>query len=171
MDPFLGEIRLFSWEIIPGDWLPCDGRVLQINQYAALYTLLSNTYGGDGTTTFCLPDLRGRTPIGYSAFNSPAPDSKQQSGCDTKTLPFSVVPQHTHQARITTAAAQRSTPADGVPATSNKKIYHLKPITASVPLRAETIANSGSGRAINNIQPSIGIAFCIATVGNYPSRD
>lgn len=173
MDPFVGEIRLFSWDWAPRGWLPCDGRELNIQQYMALYSLLTTTYGGNGTTTFCLPDLRARTPIGFDPTNPPPSDSKRQSGSITKTLPTTVILHHSHQANASSAAATLSTPAAGIPAISTKQVYHAAPVDPVKPvtLRSETVGFAGSGQGMDNTQPSIGSAFFIATTGNYPPQD
>ena len=173
MDPFVGEIRLFSWNWAPRGWLPCDGRELNIQQNVALYSLLSTTYGGNGTTTFCLPDLRVRTPIGFDPAHPPVPTSKRQDGSATKTLPVAVIPAHSHQARASTEAATATAPAGGIPAISPKKVYHAAPVAPAKPvaLRSDTVGFAGSGQPMDNTQPSIGSAFFIAPTGNYPPQD
>ncbi len=173
MDPFVGEIRLFSWDWAPRGWLPCDGRELNIQQNVALYSLLSTTYGGNGTTTFCLPDLRARTPIGFDPAHPLPPDSKRQGGSATKVLPPTVTLAHSHQARASTEVATAATPASGIPAISPKKVYHAAPVAPAKPvtLRSDTVGIVGSSQGMDNTQPSIGSAFFIATTGNYPPQD
>lgn len=174
MDPFLGEIRMFPWNWAPKGWLQCDGRLLNISQNQALFALLGVTYGGDGKVTFGLPDLRGRTPIGFDFKNRPGGLNKD--GAKVKILPFGMIAPHSHVARVSTAGATLASPAGGIPATCKKMIYHSPSPSPDKPLATihqlpETVSLSGQGQGIDNSQPSIGMGFFIATLGTYPPRD
>lgn len=170
MDPFLGEIRLFSWDWAPEGWLPCDGRQLQIQNNVALYSLLGTIYGGDGKTTFCLPNLIGRTPVGFDPVHTKSND--YSDGIQSKTLPSSVIPLHSHETAVAVDNATSVVPANGIPATSSKNIYYpADDQKQPIALRADAISTTGSNTPISNYQPSIGVVFYIAISGIYPPRD
>lgn len=170
MDPFLGEIRLFSWDWAPEGWLPCDGREMTIQQNMALFSLLGTIYGGNGTTTFCLPNLIGRTPICYDpAYTKP---NDYKDGNQAKALPTSVIPLHSHVTKVAVDNATAAVPTNGIPATSTRNIYApVDPSKQPVALRADAVLPAGSNAPIGNYQPSIGVVFYIATLGLYPQRD
>lgn len=170
MDPFLGEIRLFSWDWAPEGWLPCDGREMAIQKNTALFSLLGVTYGGDGRTTFRLPNLGGRTPVCYDPKHTKQND--YSDGSPSKSLPSSVIPLHSHETAVAVDNATSVVPANGIPAISSKNIYYpadnqMQPVA----LRSDAISIAGSNTPISNYQPSIGMVFYIATSGIYPPRD
>lgn len=170
MDPFLGEIRLFSWDWAPEGWLPCDGREMAIQQNMALFSLLGVTYGGDGRTTFRLPNLVGRTPVCYDPAHTKPND--YSDGSQSKSLPPTIIPLHSHTTKVAVDNATLAVPTDGIPATSSKNIYYPADNQKQpVALRADAISIAGSNTPISNYQPSIGMVFYMAISGIYPQRD
>jgi microcystin-dependent protein len=172
-EPFLAEVRLIGFNFAPRGWAFCDGQILPINQNQSLYSLLGTTYGGDGRTTFALPDLRGRTPI-HAGRSNGGPDHRpgQKSGEETHTLSVSEMPQHTHGPRATNAPAAESSPVGNLHATTpaSDPIYGDLVAGSSGSMAAGTIANAGGGQAHDNMQPYLAVNFCIALQGLFPSR-
>jgi microcystin-dependent protein len=179
-EPFLGEIRLFSFNYAPRGWALCNGATLQIYQNQALYSLLLNTFGGDGRTTFCLPDLRGRVPV-PPGINPAYPQfivaNADKLGAETVTLTATQMPVHTHQALANGANADVA-----VPVTPSKSyIWAEMDDTGSVLQNAyaassnavmdpTAVSYSGGGQAHNNMQPYLAVNYCIAIAGYYPVR-
>ena len=171
-EPFLAEIRIMGFNFAPRGWAFCDGQILPINQNQSLYSLLGTTYGGDGRTSFALPDMRGRTPIHVGASNGAAHLQGQRGGEEAHTLSSAEMPRHTHDFKVATADAtlQRATPTnDAVLAKANVDMYRTG--AGNTTLTAATIPSYGSGQAHNNMQPSIALNFCIALQGLFPSRN
>ncbi len=175
-EPFLAEIRIFGFNFPPRGFAQCDGQILPISQNQALFSLLGTTYGGDGRTTFALPELRGRTPLHRGMAPGGASDHRlgEKSGTEGVTLSTAQLPAHTHTARASTATADSPTP---VPSTTGKntlarsvhEIYR-DPV-ALAPMRDGTLSNAGSSQAHENMQPYLAINFCIARTGLFPSRN
>jgi microcystin-dependent protein len=162
-EPFLAEIRIVGFDFPPRGWAFCDGQILPINQNQALYSLMGTTYGGDGRTTFALPDLRGRVPIHTS-------DSRQlgiRSGQETSTLTAAEMPSHTHTIRASADAATGQDPTNRVLARSGQ-IYSGP--TNLVDMVSGTMTNNGGGQAHNNMQPYLNLGFIVALQGLYPLR-
>lgn len=166
-DNFLGEIRLFPIGYAPRGWLPCEGQLLSIQQNAALYSLLGAAFGGNGSTNFQLPDLRGRVPQCMS--NYPV---GQQGGTEAVTLTIDAIPPHSHQAFASSTAADIPQPRpNSVLATSagaSNNIY--KNTTPTAPLAIQSLTVAGGSVPHENRQPSLALHFCIATSGIYPPR-
>jgi len=163
MDPFLGEIRLFAFNQIPRGWQPCRGQVLPIQANVALFSVLGTTYGGNGTSTFALPDLQGRAPMQIS------PDYPQgaASGAAFHTLRVEEMPMHTHDVSGSSDAATLIPPAGNVwPQSGNT--YSAK--SPDVQMAANAVSAAGGSQAHNNMQPYLTFSFCIATSGIFPSR-
>ncbi len=169
MDPFLGEIRMNGFNFAPRNWALCDGSTLSISQNTALFSLLGVQFGGNGTTTFMLPDLRGRVPLGMS----PVTPIGTQSGFEAVTLTTAELPAHTHTPRASNQPGNQPTPNSGVfaatPAADAFPIYaapgQLQPIDPS------TVGLTGGSQAHSNLQPLLVVNFCIALVGMYPPRN
>ncbi|HRX01617.1 MAG: phage tail protein [Anaerolineae bacterium] len=168
-EPFLAEIRIVGFNFAPRGWATCDGQILPINQNQALFSLLGTTYGGDGRTTFALPDLRGRTPahVGDSG-GGWAITQGQKSGEETHTLSVGEIASHTHQAMGSSAQANNNDPTGHVLAQSGT-IYG--PASSLTPMRAGSIGNAGGGQAHDNMQPYLALNFVIALQGLFPSRN
>lgn len=162
-EPFVGEIRLFSFGVTPRGWLPCQGQLLPIQQNQALFAVLGTQYGGNGSTTFALPDLRGRVPLN----TSPDYPMGAAAGEAAHTLTVNEMPMHTH-----------SVAASGEPASLIPPAGHVWPQSAStysavapnVQMGANAVSVAGGSQPHNNMQPYLAINFCIATVGIFPPR-
>ena len=167
-EPFLAEIRMVGFNFAPRGWAFCDGQILPINQNQSLYSLLGTTYGGDGRTTFGLPDLRGRTPIHFDSDHSLG----QSGGTESVTLTQAELPQHTHDFNVTSADAteqRASIVGDSVLAKANVDMY--KTGTGDTNLIPATISSAGANQAHNNMQPVLTVGFAIALQGLFPSRN
>lgn len=175
-DPILGEIRMFAGTFAPRGWAFCDGQLLSISQNTALFSLLGTTYGGDGRTTFALPDLRGRVPI--HAGNGPGLSPRQlgqKGGVENVTLNINQIPSHNHAATIVL-------PADSTVGTSDKPqgMYPARnaaaipqygdSLNAALAGGSVTISNSGGNQAHENMQPFTTVHYIIALQGIFPSR-
>ena len=168
-EPFLAEVRIVGFNFAPRGWAFCDGQILPINQNQSLYSLLGTTYGGDGRTSFALPDMRGRVPIHVGRSNGGAFHTLgQKSGEETHTLSAAEMPQHTHVAKASNLAGNNPIPGNNVLARANN-LYHAP--SNLVALASGTVANVGGGQAHNNMQPTIAVNFCIALRGLFPSRN
>lgn len=165
-EPYLGEIRLFGFNFPPRNWSKCDGAILPISQNQALYSLLGTTYGGDGRTSFALPDLRGRVPI---SFSSSYPQG-QKSGSETVTLTVAQMPAHTHTLRANGSDSSGTSPNDQVLANTGSETIYGDPGNL-VSLNSNTISSTGGGQSIENMQPFLAIEFCIALTGIFPPRN
>ncbi len=178
-NPYLGEIRLFGGNFAPSGWHFCDGSLLPIATNDALFTLLGTTYGGDGQTTFAVPDLRGRVPVhlGQGFVQG------QLAGNETVTLTTSQIPGHTHGpglgtltvAATSTAGNQRG-PGAAIPAkTGLTAVYSTVAPDATMAAGAitgtPTIAASGGGQPVGIMQPSLAISFIICVNGIFPSQN
>lgn len=166
-EPFLAEVRMMGFNFAPRGWAFCDGQILPINQNQSLYSLLGTTYGGDGRTSFALPDMRGRTPIHVSDNHRQG----QKSGEETHTLAGNEMPSHTHGAQASTADATLGDAASAVTAKAETNIYGTFAAAAAKPMGSMKIGNVGGGQAHNNMQPYSVINFCIALRGLFPSRN
>ena len=164
-EPFLAEIRIFGFNFAPPGWAFCDGQILPINQNQSLYSLLGTTYGGDGETSFALPDLRGRTPVHVgSGFNQ-----GQKSGEETHTLSAHEMPQHQHVLQASSNAGNLPAPSGQVLANGGRDVYGAARNMTGMSTGA--IANVGGGQAHENMQPYLALNFAIALQGLFPSEN
>jgi len=178
-DFYLGEIRLFPYPFVPNDWHACDGSLLSVSQYSALFSLLGTYFGGDGVSNFALPDLRSRVAIGVGQGGSLAPYTLgQKTGVETVTLTANQVPQHNHTIGVSTSAASSSNPQNAFLAQPTGS-YERTPVTVSSYAAAATsgttlapgsVSSFGGGQSHNNIQPVQALQYCIALTGIYPTR-
>lgn len=183
MEPFIGQIMMFGGTFAPRGWALCDGALLSISQNQALFSILGTIYGGDGRTTFQLPDLRGRVAMHAGSGPGLTPRSLgQKSGFETNTLNTNQLPSHTHATsasgtvspRAKNGGGDESNPGGGFPATASTDLYAEdsnttlgeSPVNVSV-----TIGNTGANSPINNIQPYQCVNYIIALVGTFPSRN
>ncbi|HEY4745684.1 MAG TPA: tail fiber protein [Desulfuromonadaceae bacterium] len=169
-EPFIGEIRLFGFNFAPQYWATCDGQLLNISQNQALFALLGTTYGGNGTTNFNLPDLRGRTML-HRSTTDPMYLEGKGGGTETVTLTAtSQLPAHTHQLNANSAPGGANVPSNNVPAavaTANQFAYATAKASPATVLPSLT---STGGAAHSNTQPSLTVNYCIALSGIFPSR-
>jgi microcystin-dependent protein len=173
MDPFLGEIRAFSFGFAPRDWADCNGQLMSISQNTALFSLLGTQYGGDGRTTFALPDLRARVAIGMGQGAGLSPYYIGQTGGEEAvTLTASQLPSHIHTVKVSNADATTSDPTAGYLATPavNSRINQLYSSSASGTAAADAIGPTGGSAPHNNLQPLLVVRYCIALQGIFPSR-
>jgi microcystin-dependent protein len=195
MNNYIGEIRMFASGVVPAGWLACEGQVLNISEYTALHSLISNNYGGDGTTTFALPDLRMRMPVGHNGNLATSGGTAQVSIIEAN------MPSHTHTAQATASGASvggtataamkvnntessETAPSGMYLGTSSTELYteeatantlatdaitvDTSGLTVDVSGLTVTVDNTGSGEPLNNMSPYLAINFCIATTGLYP---
>jgi len=164
-EPFLAEVRMVGFNFAPRGWAFCDGQVLPINQNQSLYSLIGTIYGGDGRTSFALPDLRGRTPMHVGEGH---PEG-QKSGEETHTLSVNEMPQHTHSAQATNNPSASDDPTNKLLGQGPTNIYATH--TTSAPMGTDMISNVGGSQAHENMQPYLAVNFCIALQGLFPSRN
>jgi microcystin-dependent protein len=176
--PVLGQIMPFAGAVVPRGWALCNGALLPLQNYQALFSLIGTYYGGDGIRTFGLPDLRGRAIIGSTGTGGQYP-AGMVSGTVSVTLNALQLPQHNHLIQATaTQGTGRGTGAAGhvfatntIPANAPKMIF-VTAGSGETPLATGTnLVNEGSGNAHNNMQPYLVISYLIAMQGTYPSRN
>lgn len=183
MNPFIGEIIMFGGNFAPRGWAMCDGQLIAIPQNEALFSLIGTTYGGDGRTTFALPDLRGRAPIQAGTGPGLTPKNLgQRAGNEVTTITANNLPPHNHSAslQVSSADATISVPtidstiatpgnSDGRSFTGTLGFNTATPNT-TMNAGSVTTGNTGNGQAFNNMQPFLVVNYIIALVGVYPSR-
>lgn len=171
-DPFIGEIQYYAFNFAPRSWALCDGQVLPINSNQALFSLLGTTFGGDGRTSFALPDMRGRAPIHDGGSAGPGLTRRllgQRGGTEAVTLTTAQVPSHSHTLRGTTSAADQVLPTgNSLAATSPDMLYSDQ--APNTGLHAGSIANTAAG-AHQNMSPYLVVNCAIALQGIFPSRN
>lgn len=169
MDPFLGEITLFAFGHTPKNWLPCNGQILNISQYSALFSLLGTVYGGDGKTSFALPDLRGRVVVNQGTTNVPGYTMGLAAGLESVTLTTNQIPPHTHQMFAVDLEPNANSPAKRMLCETRTAIYSADETNLQA-LDPGSMSASGGSQPHENRQPSIALQFCIAIAGAYPTR-
>lgn len=168
-EPFIGEIRMFAGSFAPRSWAFCDGQLLAINQNDALFSLLGTIYGGDGRTTFGLPDARGRIPV--HAGTGPGLSQRRigsKSGSEQVTLTTNELPAHTHPWQATNSPASSTSPAGKAPANALGDVYTSD--FSPVGMAGTAVSNTGGSQSHGNLQPFLCLNFIIALFGVYPSR-
>jgi|SRR6187200_2202204 len=166
-EPFLSEIKMMSFDFPPKGWALCNGQTMSIAQNQALFSLLSTTYGGNGTTTFMLPNLQGRVPNHTGGIGHFLGES---GGEQNHTLTIAEMPQHTHAASASTTAGSTNLPANNVLGNSSPNNLY-GPAQNLGAMIAGTVTNVGGSQAHPNMQPFLTISFCIALQGIFPSRN
>lgn len=166
--PLLGEIKLFSGNFEPPGWLFCDGRLLLISDHIALFEIVGNSYGGNGLTTFGIPDLRGRVPMGTGAgAGLTNRNLGDEPGAETVILDVTQLPSHDHTLEATNSTGSQATPAGNVLASTGAPAQYLN-ATANQIMGSSSIGSTGSDAPHANIQPSIVLSFIIAIAGRSP---
>lgn len=171
-DPFIAEIILFGGNFAPRGWAFCDGQLLSISSNTALFSLLGTTYGGDGRTTFALPDLRGRVPLGPR--NGPGLSNYtlgQRGGTQSNTLTTNQMPSHNHTVNPKATAGEGETgdPANAFPSLTTEDVYHSAPDTTE--MGQSTTSSTGGSTSVENRQPFLALNYIIALIGVFPSRN
>jgi len=170
-DPYTGEIRMFGGNFAPAGWAFCDGQLLPIAENDALFTLIGTTYGGDGQTTFGLPDLRGRLPI--HAGTGPGLSTRtlgEQGGVETVTLTTNQLPQHTHPpAGIPTTGNSPSPGGAFWAGTATGALYRFGAVPGGATMAANSLAPAGGSQPHDNVMPFQCVSFIICLFGFFPS--
>lgn len=175
VDAFLSEIRLFAFNFAPSGWALCNGQILPIAQNQALFSLLGTTYGGNGITTFALPNLQSRVPLHLGQGPGLSPYTQGQiGGQEAHALILGEMPLHTHSAvNAVAVAATTATPAANTalakPAANVGNIYGAA--ASSTTMAPQALATVGTSQPHTNLQPFLVLNFCIATEGIFPSRN
>lgn len=162
--PYVGEIRMFAGNFAPAGWMFCEGQLLPISENETLFQLIGTTYGGDGQSTFSLPDLRGRLPIHQGNGFILA----ETGGVEEVTLTVGQIPAHSHPYIVSTASGTDTSPSNQVLAASpNVSIY--RPASPNLPMLASSISTTGGSQPHQNLMPYLCVHFIISLFGIFPS--
>lgn len=165
--PYIGEIRMFAGNFAPAGWMFCEGQLLPISEYETLFNLIGTTYGGDGQSTFALPDLRGRLPVHMGGGYTLA----ETGGVEQVTITTQQIPSHTHALLATNGPASSTTPANQVlAATQASTITPYGTDAPVVQLAATSVSAIGGSQPHDNFQPYLCIDFIISLFGVFPSQ-
>ncbi len=170
-EPFVGEIRMFAGLFAPRGWALCDGQLLAVSQNDALFSLLGTIYGGDGRTTFGLPDLRGRVPV--HAGSGPGLTTRrlgQKGGTESQSLTTNQIPGHTHQVRVSAKPGDSGNPESRYWAASSGSPLAYSKDDPDINLTPDALTSVGGNQNHHNMMPNLCITFIIALFGTYPSR-
>ena len=174
MDPLVAEIRLVSFDFAPENWALCNGQLLSVQDYPALFSVINNSYGGDGKTTFALPDLRGRAPMLVDKNNVKL---GEKIGSATNILVADQLPSHTHEFRASTLPGTVSTgnPTNNIfgntgTGDTDYATYPQQPNPPLIAMSPNVIDKAGSAAPVPNMMPSLGLNFMIALHGIYPPK-
>jgi len=171
VDPFVAEIRIFPFNFAPKGWAFCSGQILPLSQNTALFSLLGTTYGGDGKSTFALPNMQGSAPMqpgqgpGLSLH-----DLGETGGSDTVSLLESEIPSHSHALRAATDPADNNFPTAAMSLANSQKEFAYATSGTNVLMAAQALAPAGGDQPHNNMQPYLTLNFCIALQGVFPPR-
>src|SRR5262249_17512359 len=168
-EPFLGEIKIFGFNFAPTGWAMCNGQTLPINQNQALFSLLGTIYGGDGVTTFALPNLQSRVPL----HPRQGPGLSNYALCELTgagTLPLTAqqMPIHNHAVNASGNPGDQRSPVGNLPAAEATAQTAMYSTTATGQMASTTVGNAGGGQPVTNVQPVLALNFCIALVGAFP---
>lgn len=178
MEGFIGQVMLVGFNFAPRNWFFCHGQLLAIAQFSPLFSILGDTYGGDGRTTFALPDLRGRVIVGAGSGPGLSPYTLgQKGGQETVTLTTDQIPSHTHSLFASSETGISTQPENSLISNSKLEIDRgtsrdaksFQSATNLVAMHGNTIANQGGGQPINNMQPSLALNYVICHQGVFPS--
>ena len=172
-EPFIGEVKLFGFNFAPKGYSTCQGQILSIAQNTALFSLLGTTYGGNGTTTFALPDMRGRVLV----HNGQAPGGPttytmgQTGGTESVTLTITEMPAHNHTVSAVTAEGNQSTPTNNLPADTKGLDKEYSDTAANTTMKSTMVGNTGGNQPHENRPPFITLKCIIALAGVFPSQN
>ncbi|MDJ0866069.1 MAG: tail fiber protein [Myxococcota bacterium] len=170
-EPFVGEIRMFAGNFAPRGWAFCDGQLLAVSQNDALFSLFGTLYGGDGRTTFGLPDLRGRLPVHPGSGPGLTPRRLgEKAGAERVTVSLAELPSHGHPMQASADPANSPNPGDRVLAETLTTTPYIDD-TDNVSLAGDSISRVGGSQAHDNLMPFLCVHFIVALVGIYPSRN
>jgi len=169
--PYVGEIRLFAGNFAPDGWNFCDGSLMAIAENPTLFDLIGTTYGGDGQTTFGLPDLRSRVPVHQGILSSSGDNFvlAQSAGEETVTVTLQQLPSHSHVPQATSSAGTQSSPAAGVWAQST--LDQFSSTFPSLPMASTAIGSTGGSQPHDNMLPFVCLSFIISLFGVFPSQN
>lgn len=171
-DRVLGDVFMFGGNFCPRGSVPANGQLMAVSENTALFSLYGTIYGGDGRTTFAVPDLQGRFPV--SAGKGPGLSDRRlgsRQGAETHTLNVNEMPGHTHALRGTSSAVETGSPAGGLLATFGGAVdVYSQAGSADESFKGESIGSTGGNQAFSIANPSLAIQFCVVTYGIYPSR-
>lgn len=162
--PYVGEIRMFAGNFAPAGWMFCEGQLLPISEYETLFQLIGTTYGGDGQSTFALPDLRGRIPIHQGNGFILA----ETGGAEEITLTVTQIPAHSHPLLASTSVSNQSSPANSVVAQSTSADLYIED-TPTANMAVNSISSVGGSQPHTNFQPYLCVDFIISLFGIFPS--
>jgi microcystin-dependent protein len=170
--PFIGEIRIFAGNFAPAGWMFCDGQLLPISENDSLFNLIGTTYGGDGQSTFALPDLRGRLPSHVGSRGGTTYQLGERAGVETVTLTVQQIPGHPHPLLATKSTATDTAPTGRVFAASTGATVSPygtdQPLT---PLSPQAIGSTGGSQPHDNLQPYLCVNFIISLFGVFPAQN
>lgn len=164
MAPYVGEIRIFAGNFAPAGWMFCEGQLLPISEYETLFNLIGTTYGGDGQSTFALPDLRGRLPLHQGNGFTLA----ETGGVETITLTTQQIPVHTHPMLATNDVPAQANPNNNLTGQAAAKFYRAG--NPTVFLNAGSVGSTGGSQPHDNFQPYLCVDFIISLFGIFPSQ-
>lgn len=162
--PYVGEIRIFAGNFAPAGWMFCSGQIIPITENETLFQLIGTTYGGDGQTTFALPDLQSRVPIHFGAGYQLA----ETGGVETVTLTTQQIPQHNHAMLASNDIPTLQSPNGAITGQAAAKIYRAGAPT--VQLNVQSVALTGGSQPHDNLQPYLCVNFIISLFGIFPSQ-
>jgi microcystin-dependent protein len=166
--PYVGEIRLFAGSFAPAGWMTCDGQLLPISEYDTLFNLIGTTYGGDGQSTFALPDLTARVPIHAGTNGTSSYTLAENGGVTSVSLSSQQIPAHSHALIASTGAGTTDSPSGALLGTSSSVALY-NPSTPNQSLAAGALPVQGGSQPHDNLQPFLALTFIISLFGIYPS--
>lgn len=164
--PYVGEIRMFAGNFAPAGWMFCEGQLLPISENETLFNLIGTTYGGDGQSTFALPDLRGRIPLHFGNGFTLA----ETGGVEEVTLTVSQIPAHSHAFLASQVNGSQQSPGGNLLANSTSSVQPYIQDVTSISLNAAAIGSTGGSQPHNNFQPYLCVDFIISLFGIFPSQ-
>ncbi len=167
MDPYVGEIRLVPFNFAPVGWQFCDGSLLSISDFEVLFILIGTTYGGNGTTTFAVPDLRGRAVVNQG----PGYLIGTEGGSEVATIGIDSLASHSHFLQVSNAVGSQASPTSHYPAVSASGLGFTYGSVPNVQMSSNSVGSSGSGQPHENMQPFLTLNYVISLYGVFPSQN